>query len=147
MVAVWNVESMECVKTRPPWNEKLQHKLKNYVGKGKAAKETEAAGEFSTTTAVAATMVWPWCSLPSHALLLLERRVLCFALDCRSCLWSFVLGVLGLFCKLSWLDLASTSLLSPKTRSIYANLQSKPKQAETMRNWRNMGINRKNNAN
>jgi len=59
------------------------------------------------------------------------------------CLRSSVLSLLGLFCYLSLLGFASTSLFSPKLGSIRANLKSKPEQAKTKYNRRHLGTNRK----
>jgi len=58
MMNDWNIEGVECVQIHSPL--KAAQKLKNRVEKRKASKETEVAREFSATTAVATTTVWPW---------------------------------------------------------------------------------------
>jgi len=72
----------------------------------------------------------PWWPLVSRAPSVPERRVLCFALDCRSCLGSSLLGQWA-YCANS-LDLVwpilHTFILT--LGSIYVNLQSKTQTSQ-----------------
>jgi len=85
--------------TSPVKGKTATQKPKKSCGKTARYEEAEAHLEKHCHhgLAVAATTVRLWWALAGHAPPLLERRVLCFALDCRSCLGSFILGILGLF--------------------------------------------------
>ena len=130
--------------------EKLRRKTKGREGK------TKQPGQIRSPRLVAATKRWswqpprfvmsttvkPWWSLSSLASSLLVCCVLLLPWTVGLCLGSFALGLLGLFCYLSWLGLASTSYFSPNSWSEILDLQSKLNNAKIECNRRNIYINR-----
>ena len=122
---------------------KTQHKLENRAGKRTAAKENETTGgERGPPRPVMNTTGWPWCFLASPCSPLLERCILCFFLVRGFCFGSSVLGLLGLFCNLSWLGLASISCFS-NTWLDMRKSAIKTRTSQNKHNSRNMGVNHK----
>ena len=104
---------------------------KNRVRKWRLTKKSKHRRERGTATAIATTTVRPSWLTPGHGPCFPNAAFWGVALDCSLCLRSAVLVLLGLFCYLSWLGLASSPLFSPNTCSIRVNLESKYKQVDT----------------